>query len=173
VKGPLFEPVFYFRTSRYPFILLIQDSYICGYHKDAILKNSLGKNLFFDWKMGMYGAISMAFIVYLINADHDPSGAVVAATKQFFYTLFLGGLFTKLVENIAIKWEDKWMSLILAVLIPSLSTIFLNYCLHMMKGTPEPLNSTIPTILLAPISFSVWAYMKRVELEKNQIIIEG
>jgi len=159
VKGPLFEPVFYFRTSRYPFILLIQDSYICGYHKDAILKNSLGKNLFFDWKMGMYGAISMAFIV--------------AATKQFFYTLFLGGLFTKLVENIAIKWEDKWMSLILAVLIPSLSTIFLNYCLHMMKGTPEPLNSTIPTILLAPISFSVWAYMKRVELEKNQIIIEG
>ena len=117
--------------------------------------------------MGIYGAIIMAFIVYLINADHDPSGAQIAAAKQFMYTLIMGGIFTKLVENIAIKWDEKWMSLFLAVLIPSLTTIVLTYFLHMIKGTPEPLNSTVPTTLTAPISFSVWAYLKRSELEKQ------
>ena len=109
----------------------------------------------------------MAFIVYQINADHDPSGALVAAAKQFAYTLFLGGVFVKMVENLAIKWEDKWISYSLAIIIPSMTTIILNYGLHMIKGTPEPLNSTIPTIVTAPFSFAIWAYMKRSELEKQ------
>ncbi|MEE9374272.1 MAG: hypothetical protein V3V00_14555 [Saprospiraceae bacterium] len=130
-----------------------------------IVKNSLGKNLFFDLKMGLYGAIIMAFIVYLVNADHDPSGALIAASKQFVYTCLMGGIFTKMVENIAIKWDDKWMSLILAVIIPTLITIALTYFMHTLKGTPEPLNSTVPTTLTAPLSFSVWAYLKRSELE--------
>tara|TARA_B100000497_G_C7672091_1_gene405672 strand:+ start:626 stop:1039 length:414 start_codon:yes stop_codon:yes gene_type:complete len=129
------------------------------------LKNSLGKNLFFDLKMGLYGAVIMAFIVYLINADHDPAGALTAAAKQFVYTCIMGGVFTKMVENIAIKWEDKWTSLILAVVIPSLITIAFTYFMHTLRGTPEPLNSTVPTTLTAPISFSVWAYLKRSELE--------
>ena len=116
--------------------------------------------------MGLIGAIIMAFIVYLINADHDPSGALVAATKQFVYTFFVGGLFTKMVENIAIKWEDKFLSIFLAVALPALMTIAFTYFMHALKGTPEPLNSTVPTTLLAPISFSIWAVLKRSEYEK-------
>ena len=116
--------------------------------------------------MGLIGAIFMAFIVYLINADHNPSGALIAAAKQFIYTLFIGGFFTKMVENLAIKWEDKALSLFLAVLIPALLTIAFTYFMHFLKGTPEPLNSTVPTTILAPISFSVWAFLKRVEYEK-------
>ena len=80
----------------------------------------------------------------------------------------MGGIFTKMVENIAIKWDDKWTSLILAVIIPSLTTIALTYFMHTLKGTPEPLNSTVPTTLTAPVSFSVWAYLKRSELEQHE-----
>ena len=116
--------------------------------------------------MGFLGAFIMGGIVYFINADHDPSGAIIAAAKQFFYTLIIGGIFTKMVENFAIKWEDKYLSLFLAVIAPALVTISLTYVMHRFKGTPEPLNSTIPTTLLAPISFCVWAFMKRSEYER-------
>ncbi len=130
------------------------------------MKNSLGKNYFFDAKMGFIGAFAMGVIVYFINADHDPSGAVIAASKQFFYTFFIGGFFTKMVENLAITWDDKTLSVFLAIVIPALLTITLTFIMHNLKGTPEPINSTIPTTFLAPLSFSVWAILKRIEYDK-------
>ena len=111
----------------------------------------------------------MAAIVYFINADHDPSGAIIAATKQFLYTFFIGGFFTKMVENLAITWTDKVLSIFAAVVIPALLTITLTFIMHHLKGTPEPLNSTIPTTFLAPLSFSVWAFLKRKEYDRMPI----
>lgn len=120
--------------------------------------------------MGLIGAIFMAFIVYLINADHDPSGALVAASKQFVYTCFVGGFFTKMVENFAIKWDDKFISIGLAITVPALMTIAFTFFMHMLKGTPEPINSTVPTSILAPLSFTVWAVLKRSEYERIQAL---
>ncbi len=35
---------------------------------------------------------------------------------------------------------------------------------HSTRGTPEPLSSTIPTIILSPISFAIWGVRKRKQL---------
>ena len=71
-----------------------------------------------------------------------------------------------MVENLAITWDDKTLSVFLAIVIPALLTITLTFIMHNLKGTPEPINSTIPTTFLAPLSFSVWAILKRIEYDK-------
>ena len=128
------------------------------------MKNKLGNNPLFDPKMGLVGALVLAGIVFAINFDQGWQLAATAAIKQGIYTFFAGGFMMRLVENLSIKWDDKYVSYVVSVLIATIIAVSLTYGLHSLKGTPKPLLSTIPTIILGPPGFFWWAYKKRNQL---------
>lgn len=128
-------------------------------------KNALGNNKFFDPKMGLAGAIVLGIIVFIINFDHGVFPALTASAKQAAYTLLAGGFMMRLTENIASSFSKEWFAIFLATLIPSIIAVSLTYMVHSLKGTPEPFNSTIPTIVMAPFGFLWWALRKRKQLK--------
>ena len=123
-------------------------------------KTVAGVNRFLDVRMGLLGAISMGLIVYFINSDHGIIAASIAAMKQGLYTFFFGALFVKMAENMAVHFSDRARAVLIGGIVPAILTSVLTFVLHAIKGTPEPFNSTIPTMILSLISFSIWAHLK-------------
>jgi hypothetical protein len=72
------------------------------------------------------------------------------------YRYFVAGFITRLRENIAVRVEQRSLALLLAVLLPSSIAVGLTTLLHSLKGTPEPLRSVLPTLLMAPPAFLWW-----------------
>lgn len=134
-------------------------------------KNALGNNSYFDLKMGLGGAIAMGLIVFFINCDHGIVPGLTATVKQATYTFLAGGFMMRMTENLASRFSNDTFSIFIAVFIPTCIAITLTYIIHTAKGTPEPLNSTIPTMILAPMGFLWWAVRKRKQL-KNQKLKE-
>lgn len=128
-------------------------------------QNALGNNKYFDPKMGMAGAVVLGTIVFTINFDHGVINALIASVKQAFCTLLAGGFMMRITENISASVPNNRLALVLATLIPSIIATLLTFLLHSLKGTPEPINSTIPTMLLAPPGFLWWAVRKRRQLK--------
>jgi hypothetical protein len=128
-------------------------------------KNALGNNKFFDPKMGLVGAIVLGITVFIINFGHGAWPAFTASTKQAAYTLLAGGFMMRLTENIASSFEKNWLAISLATFIPTAIAVILTYGVHSLKGTPEPFNSTIPTMVMAPFGFLWWAVRKRKQLK--------
>lgn len=106
------------------------------------------------WKAALF----LGVVVFCINIDHGVWPALTATLKQASYTFFVAGFIVRLCENLAIKPALGNMALPLAVIVPSSIAIGLTFLLHNLKGTPLPLHSTLPTILMAPPSFLVWAW---------------
>ena len=124
-------------------------------------KETIAKmNGFIDFRMGLIGALFMGSIVFWINHDHGYDEALIAGLKQLSYTFFFGGLFIKMAENIAVTRKNRAWGILIGGLLPMILTAILTYTVHSMKGTPEPFNSTIPTIVSAWISFTVWSWLK-------------
>ncbi len=115
---------------------------------------------FIDIPTAIAGAIIMGVIVGFINRKFGLWPASTAAMKQAAYTFFFGGAMTKLLYVVESKMPGKWISIILSSLIVTSITVMLVYAVHSMKGTPRPLESTIPTVLLAPFGFGFLAYRK-------------
>ena len=124
---------------------------------------------FIDYKMGLYGAIVMGTIVFVINyyGILDLQAASTAALKQAAYTFMFGGLIMRGCELLATRIDKKILAMVAAVLVPSLISIGLTYGVHSLKGTPKPIESTIPTAILVIPSTAVWGFMKRKEMEKH------
>ncbi|UBM62104.1 hypothetical protein LA303_11975 [Candidatus Sulfidibacterium hydrothermale] len=122
---------------------------------------------YIDYRMGIYGAVVMASIVFYINfrGTQDYSGATTAALKQGTYTFFFGGFIMRLSERIAVEIRKKAIALILACVVPSLLSLVLTFGLHNLKGTPKPLQSTIPTAVFVIPATAVWGYLKRKKAE--------
>ncbi len=129
------------------------------------------KNKYFDFKIGLAGGLVMGIIVFFINynAAAGITGATTAAIKQGIYTFFFGGSIMKLCEIIAIRITSKTIAILLATLIPSFISLALTYLVHSLKGTPRPIESTIPTAIFVIPSTAVWGYLKRKKLDKNNI----
>ncbi len=87
----------------------------------------------------------------------------MAALKQAAYTFLFGGILIKLLERIVLGIKQQWLAIFLAMLIPAIITIILVYMVHNLKGTPKPLESTVPTVILAPSGFLYMAYKKRLK----------
>jgi len=139
---------------------------------DKFNKITLEKNVninssskFFDFKMGSIGAVIMGGAVYYINSEYGIESASIAASKQAAYTFLVGGSMMKMCEKLAQYFQNGTLARIASFTAPYVLTIGLTYLVHSMKGTPEPLESTIPTILLAPPAFIYWGHKKRKELE--------
>jgi len=84
--------------------------------------------------------------------------------KQGGYTFLLGGIFMKGCENLATKIKNRSLAIFASIVIPSALTLILTYTMHNFKGTPKPLESTVPTLLIIPAT-AVWGYRKRKQME--------
>jgi len=123
-----------------------------------------------DYRMGSAGAIVMASIVFTINyvGTNNLLGATTAALKQGTYTFFFGGVITKMAERLATEIKTRTIALIAACIIPSVVSISLTFGMHNLKGTPKPLQSTIPTTVMVIPSTFIWGYMNRRKMEKKK-----
>jgi len=123
---------------------------------------------YIDYKLGTAGAIFMGGLVGAINSTHGVLSSLTAASKQAAYTFFIGGFVMKSCENIAKAIRAPVLAITLETAIPSTATITATYGLHKLKGTPKPIESTIPTAILAPTACLAWASIKRKKrLEEN------
>ncbi|MCK5839771.1 MAG: hypothetical protein KAG99_07975 [Bacteroidales bacterium] len=127
-------------------------------------RNALGHFQYFDFKMGAAGAFVLGGIVLYINYDYGIPAASVAAVKQATYTFLVGGIIVRICENLATRYNNINIAIFMSILVPSLLAVGLTFGVHSTRGTPEPLNSTIPTIILSPISFAIWGIRKRKQL---------
>lgn len=107
-----------------------------------------------DYPAAIAGAIILSSIVFTINVDHGWSSALLAAGKQFTYTFFAGGYMARLNERIALALNPALVAVPAGVLCAGGLAITLTYLVHSLKGTPEPLNSTIPTMVLVILAFT-------------------
>jgi len=125
---------------------------------------------YIDYKMGFAGAIVMAAVVFSINyfGTHFLAGSITAALKQGVYTFFFGGIIMRMSERIAVGIRRRMLALVLACIIPSTVSLVLTFGLHNLKGTPEPLKSTIPTAFFVIPSTWVWGSMKRKKMETQK-----
>ena len=124
------------------------------------MKNNL--NRYFDYKIGIAGSMVMGIAVFCINyfITYIAFDSMTASIKQASYTFFLGGFFMKGAEYIALYFKKYSLAIFLAVVIPSSITLLLTYGMHLVKGTPVPLASTIPTLAIVPATL-VWSIKKR------------
>ncbi len=117
---------------------------------------------YIDYKMAIAGALVMGITVFFINfSDSIPIGlSFTAAFKQAAYTLLFGGIIMKMCERFALEVQPKLKGLIFAVIVPSILSIGLTYLIHNLKGTPKPLASTLPTLVVIPATI-VWGLMNQ------------
>ena len=97
----------------------------------------------------------------VINFSHGALAALPAALKQATYTFFVAGFIVRLCEKLAKRSDLGTPGLILAVIAPTALAVGLTYLVHSLRGTPEPLWSTVPTLLSTPPFFAVWAWRSR------------
>ena len=124
----------------------------------------------FNFKMGVVGGFCMGIAVFYINyyyKSFELNISLITSIKQFFYTLLLGGFFIKACEILSLKYKSCFKSLFLAILLPSIDTIILTYCIHLVKGTPDPIISTFPTFLAGPSAYIFWSIKTRWKYNKE------
>jgi hypothetical protein len=120
-----------------------------------------------DIRMGLYGGVVMGVIVFFVNYFHTREffGPTTAALKQASYTFIFGGVIMRGSELLATRIRRRRVALLLACLIPSVVSIALTFAVHSLKGTPEPLYSTIPTAIFVIPSTAVWGVIRRKSAE--------
>ena len=109
---------------------------------------SVQSRQWFDIKTAILGALLMSTLVGLVNAGHGPLPALTAAAKQGAYTFFVAGFITQLCRWLAQRPMRAGAAIAIATLLPTVITVVAVYTLHSFKGTPEPILSTIPVVLL-------------------------
>ncbi len=125
---------------------------------------------FIDYKIGIAGAMVMGGIVFAINytSTHEIAGSTTAALKQGAYTFIFGGTLMKACEFLATNIQKRTIALAASVLIPSVFTLILTFTMHNLKGTPKPIESTIPTLIIIPAT-AIWGFIKRRKLDRKLI----
>jgi hypothetical protein len=124
---------------------------------------------FIDVKIAVSGAIVMGGIVFSINysATHELTGSLTAALKQGTYTFFFGGVLMKSCELLATSIQRRTLAILASTIIPSVFTLLLTYCMHSMKGTPKPFESTLPTLIIIPAT-AIWGFISRGKQDRKQ-----
>ncbi len=122
------------------------------------IKSLMDANI--DYGSAIVAAALLGGIVFWINHDHGNALATTAALKQGTYTFFVAGFIAKNNERLVLRWGEPW-GLPAAVLVSSCIAVSLTFLVHSLKGTPEPLHSTLPTILMAPPGFAALGWRAR------------
>ena len=120
-----------------------------------------------DYRGAIVGATLLGAIVFWLNHSHGTSLAASAALKQATYTFFVAGFIVKNNARLALKRAEPAVSLLLATTVSSCVAVGLTFLVHSLKGTPEPLLSTLPTALIGPPGFLVLGWRARREAIGN------
>ena len=123
------------------------------------LKATLDANI--DYGGAIIGATLLGAVVFWLNAAHGTSAAATAAAKQMTYTFFVAGFIVKNNERLARRLATPAASLALATTVSTSLAVGLTFFMHSLKGTPEPLLSTLPTALMGPPGFLILAWRAR------------
>lgn len=115
----------------------------------------------FDVQSAILGALLMGSIVWWINSEHGVLLATTAASKQAAYTFLMGGVIMRFATRLAERDGPRWLVVTIATVIPTVVTVGATFFVHSLKGTPEPVASTIPVALLSPPVFAGWALKAR------------
>ncbi|NND69568.1 MAG: hypothetical protein HKN19_18395 [Halioglobus sp.] len=107
-----------------------------------------------DYRGAVAGAVVLGSIVFYINLDHGLQSALVAAAKQATYTFFAGGYMVRLNERLALAFEPAVLVVGAGMFGAGGLASGLTFLVHNMRGTPEPINSTLPTLILATFGFA-------------------
>lgn len=122
-----------------------------------------------DYKLGVIASLGiMAPVVTGINylVGSSLQGSLLAGGKQALYTFFIGGAIMRLGTRFS-HIKNKTKSYLTSTLIPALLTIAMSYGVHKyIKESPEPLYSTIPTILVIPALAINTNYQRKKYTEK-------
>ena len=117
---------------------------------------------FFTQYINLYAAIFggsfLASIVFYINHEYGASAASLAATKQFVYTFFCGGMIARLCEVISLKIDQGIFAILSAALVCTFLAGSATFLVHSLKGTPEPWLSTLPTLVTSPPGIVILAW---------------
>jgi hypothetical protein len=116
-----------------------------------------------DVRSGLAGGLLMGGAVFFINLSHGALGATTAALKQFAYTFLMGSLIMRLCTALALRKGPDAVMIPAAILIPSVVTIGATFFVHSLRGTPEPLLSTLPVAIASPAGFAFWSRRVRRE----------
>jgi predicted PurR-regulated permease PerM len=108
-----------------------------------------------NYGMAFAGAGFLGVTVFVINYPHGVPMALVAAVKQAIYTFFAAGFITRNSERLAVKLNNRWLSLLLSIIVSTCIAVGLTYLVHSLRGTAQPLQSTIPTMITAPLAFII------------------
>lgn len=111
-----------------------------------------------DLRMAFAGAAFMGTLVFAVNVSHGVGPALVAAAKQASYTFFFAGMVMRLAERLASTLDPRALAVTVATVVPSILAVSLTFGVHSLRGTPDPIASTLPTLFLGPPSFFVWAW---------------
>jgi Kef-type K+ transport system membrane component KefB len=111
----------------------------------------------FDVKAAIIGGILLGTIVAWVNSGHGTEAAISSGLRQALYSFFVAGLSAQLCRNLTDSRANKMLTIVKAVLVPTMLTVSLVYIMHSTRGTPEPFFSSIPVAILSLISFSVIA----------------
>ncbi len=135
-----------------------------GMNTTAHPRELQGIHRYVDLRMSWVAASFMAGVVFVVNLSHGPGPAGVAAAKQGLYTAIASGFLLRICQRLAAGPGPDWAALGKAVAVPSVLAILFTFGVHNLKGTPEPLASTVPTMLVVPPGFLLWALRKRREV---------
>jgi len=108
-----------------------------------------------DYSGAIAGALILGGIVLAINFDHGWERALLAAGKQAAYTLLAGGYMVRFNERIVLALNPAVIAVPAGVLGAGGLAVSLTFLVHNLRGTPEPLNSTIPTMVVVLVGFPV------------------
>ncbi len=120
------------------------------------VKTILDANI--DYGGAVVSATALGLIVFWLNRQHGAALASSAALKQATYTFFAAGFILKNNLRLALKWADRPTGVLRAASVSSAIAIGLTFLVHSVKGTAEPLLSTLPTALLGPPTFLLVAW---------------
>lgn len=115
-----------------------------------------------DLRTAAAGALVMATAVFWVNSGHGAAAAAVAAAKQATYTFFFAGFVSRNNERLAAA-GPAWRAVPTAVLVSSALAVTFTFLVHSLRGTPDPLQSTLVTVIAAPPGFAFLAWRSRAQ----------
>ena len=118
--------------------------------------------------MGAVGGILMGSIAYYANWQHGFEQAIIPASKQFMYTLLVGGSLVKVTERISVRYEKRGLSLFLAIFTPVVISAILLTTIHALRGTPNVFQTIFYTLIAIPPGFITVAVYTRKKYDNAQ-----
>ena len=124
----------------------------------------------FDAKMGALGGLLLGGGVFYAKLPDGYWLASTAAGEQFVFNFLLGGVLMRLCERLALLYERRIVSLIMAIVVPGMINIAGTYIMHCFDaGEVDPIWATVPSMIFAPMGYIWWGRRKRNQWEKAQL----